>query len=223
MGSESNFTEEVWNSWLEPFHAVRMLIEAGLDDREHAVNWLKGRLRGGELCAGGLHIQLLGDSLTASEWVFARYKPQTWTHVAAIPWKDDFWVSGDYQPDDPLDYLRRTPEPDEFSDYLTSVRFEPILIKAFCERVAKPPVLLPQPTSRSVHSAGGRPPKLFWDSLWASVAAQLYNGDLKPKRQSDIERAMHDWLVTNGHDAGETAVRAKAKQLWYAINSEVEN
>lgn len=223
MGSESGFTKEVWNSWLEPFHAARMLIEAGLDDREHAVNWLKGRLRGGELRAGGLHLKMLGDDPMATEWVIGTYKSKTWTQVAAIPWKDDFWVSGDYEPDDPLDYMRRTPSRDEFSNYLTSVRFEPILIKAFCERATKPQALLPQPTARPVQSTGGRPPKPFWDPLWASVAAQLYNGDLKPKRQADIERAMLDWLDANDHDAGETVVRTKAKLLWDAINSEVEN
>ena len=223
MVNESPFTEEVWKTWLEPFHAVRMLIEAGLDDREHAVNWLKGSLRRGELRAGGTHIKRLPDELIKTEWVYGRYKADTWFHVAVIPWKDDFWVSGNYEPDDPLDSIRRVSERDEFENYLYDVRFEPALITEFCERARQPLAVLKQPPVQSPPAKGGRPPKPFWDRLWAAIAAQLHNGDLQPKRQADIERTMHDWLVANGEDAGETAVRAKAKLLWDAIQTEVEN
>ena len=33
--------------------------------------------------------------------------------------------------------------------------------------------------------------------MWAAIAANLYNGDLKPKTQADIERAMADWIAAN--------------------------
>lgn len=223
MGNESGFTKEIWKTWLEPFQAVRMLIEAGLDDREQAVNWLKGNLRRGMLRCGGLHLQLLPNELVKCEMVYGTYKPDTWTHVAALPWKDDFWVSGNYEPDDPLDAIRRVSERDKFGFYLYDVRFDPELIVTFFNRAVKPPNEARPRAAHSDRTTGGRPAKPFWDQLWAAVAAQLYNGDLKPKRQADIERAMHEWLVANGHEAGETAVRAKAKLLWDAINSEVEN
>ncbi|WP_196232981.1 hypothetical protein [Sphingomonas segetis] len=49
------------------------------------------------------------------------------------------------------------------------------------------------------------------------MARQLYGGDLQPKRQADIEKAMHDWLSANGHTAGETQVRERARKLWQTI------
>jgi len=107
MQGESEFTEETWASWLEPFQAIRLLVQAGLEDRESAVSWLKGRLRNGELTAAGWHPKLVPDDplMKKTKLVVGRYKRSTWDSVAAIPWKDDFWVSGDYVPDDPLGQL----------------------------------------------------------------------------------------------------------------------
>lgn len=224
MDSESKFTEDTWNSWFEPFQAVRLLIEAGLDDREQAVNWLKGQLRGGTLRGGGWHIELVGSDPLRIETksVIGLYKRSTWDQIAAIRWKDDFWVSGKYVPDDPLDAVLRKSGADEFQNYLDGVRFEPAPITTFCDRakLAPPGLSINAPPARI---AGGRPPKPFWDRLWADVAAQLYKGDLKPTRQADIERVMHDWLAANGENAGETAVRARARLLWDCLNTEVEN
>ncbi len=225
MVSESRFTEEVWLSWPDPFEVVRSLIAAGLDDREQAVNWLKGRLRAGSLRAGGWHVRVISDDPTdfRTETIVGLHKGRTWDRIAAIPWKDDFWVSGDFQPDDPLDMGWRTTERCEFQHYLTGIRFDPGPINEFCSKAANSVVDLGRPSIPSKQGSGGRPPKQFWDQLWASIAAQLYNGDLNPKRQADIERAMHDWLVSNDKKAGETAVRSRAKQLWEAIQSEVKN
>ena len=150
-----------------------------------------------------------------------RYKVSTWRDIGAIPWKDDFWVSGDFTPDDPLDHGWRTLERCEFEHYLTGVRFDPEPIVDFCKRSQSPLADLAPQTEPAKRSPGGRPPKPFWDQLWASIGASLYNGDLQPKRQADIENAMHDWLTFHGENAGETTVRAKAKQIWDAIQKEV--
>lgn len=235
MANESRFTEDVWNSWLEPIQAVRMLMDAGLDDREHAVNWLKARLRNGDLQAGGWHFKFPDEESDKPNLVIGRYKVTTWDRVAAIPWKDDFWISGVYQPDGddddishgirfaPREFAPRELERKRFPHDLIQVRLDPEPIAAFCERARKPRAELNPQAALPNRAKGGRPRKPFWDQLWASVAAQLYNGDLKPARQADIERAMHEWLAANGEDAGETAVRAKAKLLWAAIDMEVEN
>lgn len=223
MADESKFTEDVWKTWLEPFHAVRLLIEAGLGDREDAVNWLKGCLRRGELRAGGLHIELLPNELTKCEIVFGRYKSNTWIHVSAIPWKDDFWVSGNYEPDEPLDADLRKPDRDEFQNYLNAVRFEPDPILSFCLRAGTSSTSSSEPATKALSSKGGRPPKAFWEQLWPAIAAQLYVGDLQPKKQADIEKAMNEWLTANNHDAGESTVRRAARALWQAINREDQN
>jgi hypothetical protein len=45
----------------------------------------------------------------------------------------------------------------------------------------------------------------------------LYTGDLKPKTQADIERAMKEWLCAHDFDAGDTAVRSRARKLWQEL------
>jgi len=66
---------------------------------------------------------------------------------------------------------------------------------------------------------GGRPPAEFWDDLWAHIAAALYNGDLAPKRQSEIEAAMADWLDDKNFSASPSTIRGRARRLWDLIES----
>lgn len=77
---------------------------------------------------------------------------------------------------------------------------------------------LPEPVTGLKGSSGGRPPKAFWEDLWAEIARQLYEGDLKPDKQVDIENAMNIWLDENGHLAGETQVRERARKLFKTIS-----
>lgn len=67
---------------------------------------------------------------------------------------------------------------------------------------------------------GGKPLATHWDQMWSAVAVALYNGDLQPKSQADIERFMKDWLVANDLDGGDTAVRNRARSLWTALQAE---
>ncbi len=64
---------------------------------------------------------------------------------------------------------------------------------------------------------GGKPLAAHWDQMWAAIAVALHTGDLKPKTQADIERAMKDWLASKDFDAGDTAVRTRARELWRAL------
>ncbi len=61
---------------------------------------------------------------------------------------------------------------------------------------------------------GGKPLAGHWDEMWATIAVQLYVGDLQPETQADIERAMLGWFVDRDLDVGETAIRERARQLW---------
>jgi hypothetical protein len=70
---------------------------------------------------------------------------------------------------------------------------------------------------QSTPSKGGRYPAEFWDDLWVEIARQLYEGDLKPKKQVDIEKAMMDWLAVRGITPGATTIRERASKLWQAI------
>jgi len=64
---------------------------------------------------------------------------------------------------------------------------------------------------------GGRPRAAHWDEMWATIAALLYNGDLKPKSQVAIAKAMQDWLMVHDVDVGDTPVRDRARLLWMKI------
>jgi len=72
----------------------------------------------------------------------------------------------------------------------------------------------PTSTPTVVKNKGGKPLAAHWDEMWAAVAVMLYVGDLQPKSQADVERAMKDWLSKNDVDVGDTAVRERARRLW---------
>jgi hypothetical protein len=52
------------------------------------------------------------------------------------------------------------------------------------------------------------------------LARQLYVGELKPKRQSDIETAIADYLSGRNINLSESTIREHARPLWQAIDSE---
>jgi hypothetical protein len=79
---------------------------------------------------------------------------------------------------------------------------------------------VPPPKAASYVGKTGRPTAEFWDAMWAAIATQLYEGVLNPKRQSDIESAMADWIAMHGHDAAASTIRARARKLWDALNSD---
>jgi hypothetical protein len=58
------------------------------------------------------------------------------------------------------------------------------------------------------------------EDLWIEICRQLYGGELIPKTQADIERAMHQWISDHSHAAGGTTVRDRASKLWRAIKVE---
>ena len=81
--------------------------------------------------------------------------------------------------------------------------------------LAKASMIAPIPTK----NPGGKPLAAHWDSLWADIAFQLWNGDLQPTKQADITKAMFAWLTANGIDAGQTAVTERARAIWQKIEA----
>jgi hypothetical protein len=83
-----------------------------------------------------------------------------------------------------------------------------------------PPASNPSGAAEPARNKGGRPKHEFWEELWVEIARQLYIGDLKPKTQADIEAAMHQWITDQGHGAGGTTVRDRARMLWRALEKD---
>lgn len=87
---------------------------------------------------------------------------------------------------------------------------------------ASPPLasLMDTPKAPVVASnKGGKPLAAHWDELWSSIAVALWSGDLDPKSQADIKRAMFEWFNERELEVGDTAVTARARQLWQKIEA----
>ena len=99
-------------------------------------------------------------------------------------------------------------------DVETSFPHSPEISLAIPDPALQPPDRVNQ-TLPGSHK-GGRPRKDWWDDFWIDICRQIYEGDLKPQTQADLERAMHDWVSTQGHEAGETTIRTAARKLFRA-------
>lgn len=66
-------------------------------------------------------------------------------------------------------------------------------------------------------NAGGVPLAEHWDAMWADIAVKLWIGELKPKTQADVKRAMFAWFNENEMTIGDTAITQRARQLWQKI------
>lgn len=62
--------------------------------------------------------------------------------------------------------------------------------------------------------AGGRPSADWWDDLWVEICRQVWEGELQPKKQADIENAMLVWLTAQNLSASNSTVRPRARKLW---------
>lgn len=62
--------------------------------------------------------------------------------------------------------------------------------------------------------ARGAPPKTIFEDALLAVAHRWHMGDFKPSRQADVQRALADWLAANEVQAGDTAIKERAKKLW---------
>ena len=74
-------------------------------------------------------------------------------------------------------------------------------------------------TAQPKKNAGGKPLARHWDEMWAEIAVRLWTGDLKPKSQADVKRAMLDWLSAHHIDAGDSTVVPRARRLWQNIQN----
>jgi hypothetical protein len=87
--------------------------------------------------------------------------------------------------------------------------------------------LLPAKTAAVSNSEprnkGGRPPAAFADDLMCAIWGLIHQGDLNPKNQAEIERAMLDWAARNDHELGTTMARGKARKVYATFIGEVEN
>ena len=66
---------------------------------------------------------------------------------------------------------------------------------------------------------GGKPLAAHWDEMWASIAVALWTGDLDPKTQADVKRAMLAWFEDQDIEISNTPVVERARALWLKIEA----
>jgi hypothetical protein len=75
----------------------------------------------------------------------------------------------------------------------------------------------PVSKSNAPLAVGGRPAAEWWDDLWVEMCRQIYTGELVPKRQADLEKAMQSWCAAKGYSDAVSTVRPRARKLWQAL------
>lgn len=218
MGTESRLTEDVWRTWLEPFHAIKLLLDAGLDDRRQAVDWLKARLGEGALKASGWHPDF-DDDLNVTEEFIASYSIRVRRAVGGIPWDHDFWVSGNFAPPDEDLSLRVSIQHTGCQYDLVGTRFDPVPIRAFCERYSQPTAGNAMPQQTKPLARRGAKRKDWWDHLWIEMIRRIGKGTLKPASQAELERILYDYAVLElNADPGESTLKPMAANLFKFLN-----
>jgi hypothetical protein len=89
-------------------------------------------------------------------------------------------------------------------------------------KLEAPPAPVAAPPASSA-AAGGRPSADWWEDLLIDVCFQHFRGDLQPKKQADIERAMQQWITGHGYNAADSTIRIRARKVWQAIKREGDN
>jgi hypothetical protein len=134
------------------------------------------------------------------------------------------WTAGDF--DTWADFSKLTGNPHLSGGKIHLQAFNVSFLRADIETLIPSGTLAPAAApaaapavdlAQSTPSKGGRYAAEFWDNLWVEICRQLYEGDLKPKKQADIEKAMMDWIAERDETAGVTTVRERARKLWQAI------
>lgn len=206
---------QVYDMWMTPFEAVAMLIDAGLEDREHAVNWLGARLKTNELMSVAIGFEISPDGDVGEEYRYFVHH-RAWKHVDKIHWKDDFWISGTYTEKDDYDLIGSSDPifPGAFD--MMGVKFEPDCVRKFVANAinAKQPPAIPnvakQPSSRR-----GPKRKDWWDHLWIEMIRRMQAGKLNPKKQADLERELIEYVESElGETVGDSTLKPMASNLF---------
>lgn len=65
----------------------------------------------------------------------------------------------------------------------------------------------------------GRLPADWWDNLWVEICRQIYLGELIPKSQADIVKAMHDYLAGQNIEVSDSTLKPRARKLFVMLEN----
>jgi hypothetical protein len=210
---------EEFAEWLTPQQAFLRARSTLGDDAQDAI-W--ERLHGGIIKSAALQSSMATPPhaephITETPTTIpARY----WGHFADPTRRSDFWQKGDAR-----FFFRAERARVSYATVVRcfDIRLHPKDVEASFpqprENTPAVPIQLQPNQSELTAPApnkGGRPRKDWWDDFWIDICRQIYEGDLKPTKQAELERAMHDWVSNHGHEAGETTIKNAARKLFKA-------
>jgi hypothetical protein len=214
MAAEQKLTAEAFADWLTPRQALEIL-DTVLVKTVLSKQTLIDRLRGGMVQAVSNHSVFEGER-NPHQLNLYKIPAEDWDQWMS---SDAFWITGDKH------YTYKAyGSGDRITARHFDVRFEPQGVNAMVALLAKSP-LAPSPAQTPTgprESDGtriaptGAPRKDWWDDFWIAICGAIYEGDLKPQRQADLERAMLDWATKHGHEVSEATIRKVAKKLFSA-------
>ena len=213
-----DITAEDFKSWLTPREALATLDEA-FGKTEISKHALIEYLKGGMVQAVSNHS--VWDNRRDERSIRFLIPSDHWERYDHSYSSITFWVTAQIT----LSLGRQYGTDTFLTVQHFGVKFEPQGVQAMIPDAPKKPTAesnpVPEPTKKS--NKGGRPPKEWWDDFWIEICRQIYDNELKPKSQADLERAMLDWVTNNGHDVGETVIKSAAKKLFWAWKLGVKN
>lgn len=215
-------------AWMLPGDALAR-VEAALGDRTISIDTIVARLKAGLIKAT---FETFGwENINTPPKVENNIiEPKYWRHYQASDRSSYVWKTGDLRLWTGSTYSNSMLETDVV---ITFFRIK-IERRGIDEIVANAPQkpepkrvkwikrASPQPP-KEAENKGGRPRKEWWDDFWIAICGQIYEGDLKPKTQSELEKVMLDWVENHNADVGETTIKAAAKKLFNAWKLGVKN
>jgi hypothetical protein len=198
--------------WLTPSHAVEIL-DAVYGEGYLSKRTLLGRLIGSKVEA--VSEETVIKARSEKRYAFHTIDPEDWLRIDT---SDNFWITGD------LIFSRGSSynsTDENISHY--AVKFEPNSVRDIIKDAGpKPTPTTPTKSGVAVtpdtspKNKGGAPRKEWWDDFWIAICGRIYEGDLKPSSQADLERAMLDWASANDHDMSESSAKTAARKLFKA-------
>jgi hypothetical protein len=214
--SDARITAEEFGTWLPASVAINTVIK-GTGDWTTASSSMLQRLGDGLIRSCAEHAIEFREGETEGMKSLVSIPLHVWQFLSDEPQAAfaDYWRTNDaivQIPDShsPLDIVLK----------LYGIRMDPSGVQKMVPtqiiQLAAPPASV-QPKQSEQANKGGRPRKEFWDDLLIAMFVKIWNGELTPQSQADIERAMLDWAQENGEQLGDTSVKGPAKKLFRSL------
>ena len=209
----AHITAEEWEACLTPYQAIALLDKSGLVDREQATNWLSARASNYEVVAVAKEAWgFIPNSLKSFQYVIL--PSEVWrNYLRHADWKNDFWVSGDYEIcRNDIDFGAP-----ETSGYISEVRF---YVDGLSEALIKygiiaPPIKLESaPPSQTIARRDAKR-KDWWDLLWLEVIRRILDDSFRHGTQADLQRWLEDYTMNElNQDIGDSTLKPMASNLF---------